>query len=95
MSAPYCQNLFYSVLSILFFLLLFQSHVKTIKYGIISFVYQGAKQWNSLLTDAKDIECFNLSKNYLNTWMGSDCNCGYCVLSAIRTMLIDIRFLDC
>ena len=58
--------------------LLFQSHVKTIKHGINSFVYQGAKRWNSLPTDAKDIECFNRFKNFLTTWMGPDCHCGYC-----------------
>ena len=45
--------------------LLFQSHVKTIKHGIDSFVYQGAKQWDSLPTDANDRECFNLFKNYI------------------------------
>ena len=66
--------------------LLFQSHVKTIKHGINSFVYQGAKRWNSLPTDAKDIECFNRFKNFLTTWMGPDCHCGYCVLCAIKTM---------
>ena len=43
--------------------LLFQSHVKTIKHGINSFVYQGAKRWNSLPTDAKDIECSNRFNN--------------------------------
>ena len=36
--------------------LLFQSHAKAINHGINSFVYQGAKQWNSLLSDVKDIE---------------------------------------
>ena len=35
--------------------LLFQSHAKTIKHGINSFVYQWAKQLNSLPTHAKDI----------------------------------------
>ena len=65
---------------------LFQSHVKTIKHGIDSFVYQGAKRWNSLPTDAKDIECFNRFKNFLTTWMGPVCHCGYCVLCAIKTM---------
>ena len=74
--------------------LLFQSHVKTIKNGIDSFVYQGAKRWNSLPTDAKDIECFNRFKNFLTTWMGPDCHCGYCVLCAIKTMQIDIGLLD-
>ena len=63
--------------------LLFQSHVKTIKHGINSFMYQGAKRWNSLPTDAKDIECFNWFKNFLTTWMGPDC---HCVLCAIKTM---------
>ena len=66
--------------------LLFKSHVKTIKHEFNSFVYQGAKQWNSLPTDAKDIECFNRFKNYLTTWMGLGCHCGYCVLCAIKTM---------
>ena len=47
--------------------LLFQSHVKTIKHGSNWFLYQGAKQWNSLPTDAKDIECSNWFKNYLIT----------------------------
>ena len=49
--------------------LLFQSQLKTIKHGINSLVYQGAKQWNSLPTDAKDIESFNRFKNCLTTWM--------------------------
>ena len=74
--------------------MIFQSYVNTIKNGINSFVYQGAKQWNSLPTDAKDIECFNLFKNYLTAWMRPDCHCGYCVLCAIKTMSITIRFLD-
>ena len=48
--------------------LLFQSHAKAINHGINSFVYQGAKQWNSLPSDVKDIECFDRFKNYLTTW---------------------------
>ena len=73
--------------------LLFQSHVNTIKHGINSFVYR-AKRWNSLPTDAKDSECFNRLKNFLTTWMGPECHCGYCVLCAIETMQIDIGLLD-
>ena len=72
--------------------LLFQSHIEIIKHGINSFVYQGTKQWYSLTTDAKGNESFNLFKNYLTPWMGSDCHRGYCVLCAIKTIKI-ILFL--
>ena len=65
---------------------LVQSQVKTITHGINSFAYQGAKYWNSLPADAKDIECLNVFKNYIDNWAGPDCHCGYCVLCVIKTL---------
>ena len=62
--------------------LLFQSHVIATNHGIDSFVYLGTKQWNYLPVDDKYIECFDLFKNYLITWMGPVCRYGYCILCA-------------
>ena len=64
----------------------FSSRSETIKHGIISFVYQGGKQWNALPGDAKDIGDLNVFKNYIDKWTGPDCHCGYCVLCAIKTL---------
>ena len=62
------------------------SQVKTIKYGIKSFAYQGARYWNLLPADVKEIEDLNEFKHYVNEWNGPLCHCGYCVTCAIKEL---------
>ena len=63
-----------------------QARMKTIKYGINSFTYQGAKHWNVLPADMKDIECLNEFKSCLKKWISPECHCGCCVACTVKNM---------
>ena len=60
--------------------------VRTEKYGINSFRYQGAKIWNSLTLEAKCAESVEQMKAYLRKSPSDTCNCNTCVLCRIKEM---------
>ena len=63
-----------------------QNRVKTIKYGIQLFAYQGAKCWNILPANIKEIEDLNEFRQYVSQWNGPVCHCGRCVASTINQL---------
>ena len=63
-----------------------QNRVKTIKYGIQSFAYQGAKCWNRLPANSKEIEHLNEFRRHVSQWNGSVCHCGCCVACTIEEL---------
>ena len=56
-----------------------QNNVKTIKYGIQSFAYRGAKCWNPLPTNIKEIEDLNEFRRFVSQWNGPVGHCVCCV----------------
>jgi hypothetical protein len=52
----------------------------TSKYGINSFLFQGATLWNSLSNEARFCENVLDLKSYLVKWNGPECSCGSCLL---------------
>ena len=63
-----------------------QNRVKTIKYGIQSFAYQGAKCWNLLPANIKEIEDLNEFRRHVSQWNGPVCHCGCCVACTIKEL---------
>ena len=63
-----------------------QNRVKTIKYGIQSFAYQGAKCWNLLPANIKEIEDLNEFRRNVSQWNGPICHCGCCVACTIKEL---------
>ena len=63
-----------------------QNRVKTIKYGIQSFAYQGAKCWNLLPANIKEIEDLNEFRRHVSQWNGLVCHCGCCVACTIKEL---------
>ena len=63
-----------------------QNRVKTIKYGIQSFAYQGAKCWNRLPANIKEIEDLNEFRRHVSKWNGPVCHCGCCVACTIKEL---------
>ena len=64
-----------------------QNRVKTIKYGIQSFFYQGAKCWNLLPANIKEIEELNDFRRHVSQWNGPVCHCGCCVACTIKGLV--------
>jgi len=58
---------------------LVQSKVDTIRFGINSFSYQGAKIWNTLPSDVKDADSLHTAKGLIYKWKGFTCKCGCCI----------------
>ena len=63
-----------------------QPKFKTVRYGINSFMYQGAKLWNTMNNDVKGSDNFKEFIKRINTWYGPTCNCSYCKLYILRRM---------
>jgi hypothetical protein len=57
---------------------LLQPKVKSTKYGIRSFRYYGAKLWNMLPNELKDITDLSYFKCKISTWSGPTCKCTVC-----------------
>ena len=62
-----------------------QNRVRT-KYVYISFAYQGAKCWNRLLANIKEIEDLNEFRRQFSQWNGPVCHCGCCVACTIKEL---------
>ena len=56
------------------------NRVKTIKYGIQSFAYQGAKCWNLLPTNIKEIADLNEFRRHVSQWNGPVCQWVLCCM---------------
>ena len=63
-----------------------QNPVKTTKYGIQSFAYQGAKCWNLLPANIKEIEELNELRRHVSQWNGPVCHYGCCVACIIKEL---------
>ena len=61
-----------------------QPKIRTEKYGLNSFRYQGSKIWNSLPSDMKAVPCINQFKNMLLQGYGEICSCGFCTLCKLK-----------
>ena len=59
--------------------LLVQPRVKTIKYGLRSFTYCGAKIWNGLPCKYKNILTLSEFKDQIKSWNGPECSCNICM----------------
>ena len=49
-----------------------------------SFMYQGAKIWNTLNNDVKGADNIKAFTKLINTWYGPTCNCSYCKLCVLK-----------
>ena len=56
-----------------------QPMVNTVKYGLLSFRYHGAKIWNMLPTHIKSSNDLDTFKTLLFQWEGHLCNCSFCI----------------
>ena len=63
-----------------------QPKVRTEKYGLNSFRYQGSKLWNSLPPDMKLAASASIFKNLLLKWYGQTCSCGFCILCKLNQL---------
>ncbi len=59
-----------------------QSRFNTVTYGRNSFIYQGAKEWNTLVNFITDTTCLNAFVMLITTWNGEEGNCSYTVMFA-------------
>ena len=57
-----------------------QPNVRTIKYGLNSFRYNGAKMWNSLPINTKWAATYKHFKYLICNWDSPECACGACIL---------------
>jgi hypothetical protein len=64
-----------------------QPKYNTVKYGKMSFKYQGAKVWNMLSNDFKQAIDITEFKQILVKWNGPECNCSMCSLCILNNML--------
>ena len=71
-----------------------QPNVRTEKYGLNSFRYQGSKLWNSLPPDMKLAASASIFKNLLLKWYGQKCSCGFCILCKINQLWCPILCED-
>ena len=62
-----------------------QHHFNTVKYGINTLHYQGAKIYNSLPVDVEECSTCKDFKQAVMAWDGPKCQCGTCILCLIRT----------
>ena len=65
---------------------LIQPKVRTVKNGLNTFTYQGAKLWNTLPIDIKSAPSLSEFKSRLWTWQGPECTCHACIICQIRTL---------
>ena len=65
---------------------LVQPVCKSVKYGLNSFRYQGAKLWNTIHCDVKCDASLNDFKSYINAWKGTNCTCSYCNMCVLKRM---------
>ena len=68
-----------------------QPKLKTVRYGMNSFMYKGAKIWNTLNNDVKgadNIKEFTKLINTSNCSYYPTCNCSYCKLWVLRRILV-------
>lgn len=63
-----------------------QARVNTSRFGLNSFMYEGAKTWNNLPYVCKAATSIADFKALVNTWSGPSCQCGSCILCHIRNM---------
>ena len=63
-----------------------QIKCRTIKYGINSFAYQGAKVWNELRQDFKVLPSIQDFKRAMASFNGRTCGCSHCILCVLRQM---------
>ena len=60
-----------------------QPKVTSVKNGLNTFRYQGAKYWNLLpkhITQAENLQNFKLM---ISQWTGPECSCGFCILCSL------------
>jgi hypothetical protein len=63
-----------------------QPKYNTVKYGKMSFKYQGAKVWNMLSNDLKQAIDITEFKRILVKWNGPECNCSMCNLCILNML---------
>ena len=57
----------------------------TVRYGVHSFTYQGAKLWNSLANQTKQMEFITFKTN-MSKWYPDTCECSNCLLCKLNEM---------
>ena len=57
-----------------------QPKVRTIRYGLQSLHYEGAKIWNNMPIDIKRSTSYAHFKHLIKLWSGPSCKCGACIL---------------
>ena len=58
--------------------LLIQPRVNTVKHGLLSFRYHGAKIWNGLPANIKSASSIKVFKQLINAWSDTLCSCSFC-----------------
>ena len=62
-----------------------QPKYNSMTYGYNSLRYQGAKLWNLLPSDLKQVTNLNQFKTLIKAWLGPPCSCSMCSLCKTRT----------
>ena len=60
--------------------------VKTVRNGLDSFSYHGAKIWNMLPDSIKSSKSLPIFKAMIDQWQGPSCTCNSCVLCKIKLL---------
>ena len=63
-----------------------QPKYNTVKYGFNSVIYQGAKLWNMLGNEVKQVDTLNKFKWLIKSWEGPNCNCSVCTFCSPKSM---------
>jgi len=63
-----------------------QPKFNTVKYGKLSFRYEGPALWNILDNQIKESESLNIFKEAIKQWPGISCNCSVCSTCILNNM---------
>ena len=63
-----------------------QPKYNTVKYGFNSVIYQGAKLWNMLGNEVKQVDTLKEFKWLIKSWEGPNCNCSACTFCSLKCM---------
>jgi hypothetical protein len=63
-----------------------QPKYNTVKYGLNSLKYQGARMWNLLDSEIKQCQDLLNFKFRLSKWQGPNCNCANCIPCTLKNI---------
>ena len=63
-----------------------QPRVKTTRYGLNTFIYQGSKLWNSIPENLQRENSLENFKFMIKLWKGPECLCGFCTHCSLNNI---------